>query len=125
MNRLAVVPSSLTAAEARRIAHAMSEDQLQENCRDLIAHLGLKAQHIHDSRRCWLPGWPDLVIFGEGRVLWRELKSETGSLSPEQRSVGSAITRAGGDWAVWRPRDWTSGVIRNQLERIAGTAEMF
>lgn len=103
-----------------RIAAHMSEDELQELIRQRCTSLSLAVQHIHDSRRCWLPGWPDLVVFGHGRTLYRELKSETGSLSPEQRAVGSIITRAGGNWAVWRPRDWISGVIPRQLEDIAG-----
>lgn len=107
----------MTAADLRRIAYAMSETELQENIRDLCKVLRLPVQHIHDSRRCWLPGWPDVVVFGS-RIIYRELKSETGSLSPEQRSVGSRIAKAGGDWSLWRPRDWTSGVIRRELEEI-------
>lgn len=122
MTRLTVVPPGLTDAARRKLAAAMSEDELQENIRELCADLGLPVQHIHDSRRCWLPGWPDLTIFGT-RVLYRELKAERGSLSPAQRQVGSYITRAGGDWAVYQPRDLMSGVIRGQLEAIAGTKE--
>jgi len=103
----------------RLIAAKMTEDQLQEHIRTLCAGLGLAAQHIHDPRRCWLPGWPDLTVFGN-RILFRELKTEHNSLSPDQRRVGSLITRAGGNWAVWRPRDWTGGVIQRQLQEIAG-----
>lgn len=125
MTRLTVVPPGLTDAARRKLAAAMSEDELQENIRELCDVLRLPVQHIHDSRRCWLPGWPDLVIFGGCHVLWRELKSETNRISAEQRSVGSVIGRAGGDWAVWRPCDWVNGIIRRQLEAIAGTREMF
>jgi hypothetical protein len=104
----------------------MTEDQLQEHVRVLCRDLGLLVQHVHDSRRSWLPGWPDLEIVGQTRIIWRELKSEAGSLRPEQRAVGARITKAGGSWATWRPRDLVSGVIARQLEEIAGVqAELF
>jgi hypothetical protein len=109
----------VTPAQRRLIAAKMPEDELQENIRAACAGLGLAVQHIHDPRRCWLPGWPDLVIFGN-RILYRELKTEHNSLSPDQRRVGSIITRAGGNWSTWRPRDWVGGVIQRQLEEISG-----
>jgi hypothetical protein len=109
----------------RHLAATMLEDELQEYVRSYCRDLGLPIQHVQDTRRSWLPGWPDLVILGS-RILWRELKTETNSLSPEQRAVGARITRAGGNWAVWRPRDLFSGVILRQLEEIAGVqAELF
>jgi hypothetical protein len=115
----------VTPAQRRLAAAKMAEAELQEQIRTMCAGLGLAVQHIHDPRRSWLPGWPDLVIIGN-RVLWRELKSETGSLSPDQRRVGSLITRAGGNWSTWRPRDLMSGVIARQLQEIAGVqAELF
>jgi hypothetical protein len=104
----------------RLVAARMTEDQLQEAVRTFCRDLGLLVQHVHDSRRSWLPGWPDLEIVGQTHIIWRELKSETGTLRPEQRAVGSRITKAGGNWAVWRPRDLVSGVILRQLEEIAG-----
>lgn len=103
----------------RLVAAKMTEDELQEHVRQLCRDLGLAVQHIHDARRCWLAGWPDLTVFGN-RILFRELKSEHGSLSAEQRKVGSLITRAGGSWCVWRPRDLLSGCISRQLGEIAG-----
>jgi hypothetical protein len=52
-------------------------------------------------------GFPDLVLAKPGRaVLFRELKSEKGRLSPEQVVWGDVLEHAGADWAVWRPSDW-------------------
>lgn len=100
------------------IAAKMTEAELEENVRALCKHLGLTVQHIHDARRCWVPGWPDLEILGT-RIIHRELKSQHGTLRPEQRRVGSLIVAAGGDWAPWRPADWVNGVIEAQLRGIA------
>ncbi len=110
------------------IAAAMSEDRgpdsLEAHLRRLLADLGLFGYHPYNSRRSE-PGWPDWVIIGN-RILYRELKSEHGVVSAAQRDVGARITRAGGDWAVWRPRDLLGGTIAKQLAEISAIqAAMF
>lgn len=97
----------------------MTEAELQYLVADLCAELGLHHYHSHDSRRDDLsvPGFPDSVIVGR-EILFRELKSRGGILRPEQRRWGSRLERAGVNWAVWRPVDWHSGIIRLQLEEI-------
>lgn len=104
-------------------AWSMSEDELQEHVRKMCKDLGLSAQHVHDSRRCWLPGWPDLFLFGPRGAIARELKSEQGRVTPEQRSTGAKLICAGISWTVWRPRDLFSGTIAEQLGRITGFKE--
>jgi hypothetical protein len=106
---------------ARLIAMAMPEDRgpdsLDAHLRKLLADLGLFGYHPHSSRHS-AAGWPDWVIVGN-RIIYRELKTEHGSLSAAQRDVGDRITRAGGDWGVWRPRDLVSGTIARQLADLA------
>jgi len=53
------------------------------------------------------PGWPDLVLVRrrDQRVLFRELKSDTGTVHPRQAAVLELLTAAGLDAAVWRPSD--------------------
>lgn len=51
-------------------------------------------------------GFPDLVILTRShRVLYRELKSDTGRLSRAQREWLERLERCGQDVGVWRPGD--------------------
>ena len=42
-----------------------------------------------------LPGFPDLAVAQDGRLYTLEVKSATGTASPEQRDVHAALLRAG------------------------------
>lgn len=59
-------------------------------------------------------GWPDWVILGRS-TLFRELKSQYGTLTADQRYVGRLLTAAGQDWRVWRPADLLDGTIAREL----------
>jgi len=100
-------------------ATAMSEAELMEAIRTAVKGLGLLAYHAHDGRRSWGPGFPDLVIVGRGGCIWRECKTEAGSLSPEQRQWGDTLKRAGQNWRVWRPADLLDGIIGRELASLA------
>jgi hypothetical protein len=102
-------------------ARTMSERDLQARVRAMCGQLGVLVEHVEDSRRgrTWLPGIPDLTIIGR-TVIYRELKTETGIVSPEQRTVGEALARAGADWGVWRPRHLLDGTIARTLAALRG-----
>ncbi len=93
----------------------MTEAQLQRAVIDLTRWLGLLAFHSTDARRDTSAGFPDLVISGVGGVLYRELKSDTGRLRPEQMTWLSTLHLGGADAAVWRPADMVSGRIKTEL----------
>ncbi|QDH85641.1 VRR-NUC domain-containing protein [Brevibacterium phage 4C] len=97
-------------------AKAMSERQLQDQIIELAKRMGLIVYHTHDSRRSE-PGFPDIVLVHpkQRRVMWRELKSETGTTTPEQKVWISTLSLVGEDVDVWRPRDWVSGRIEREL----------
>src|SRR5690606_5114711 len=101
------------------LAAAMSEAQLLATIRQVCRTLGLLCYHTYDSRRSE-PGFPDLVIvgLGPGAVLYRELKTERGRLRPEQRTWLDALSRAGQDADIWRPRDLHSGRIASELASL-------
>ena len=100
----------------------MTETELQRLIADLCGWLGVAHFHVLNAKGM-TRGWPDSVIVGQ-RILYRELKSEAGRLTPEQRQVGYRIKAAGGDWDVWRPRDWLSGRVERELRLLAGQPEL-
>lgn len=112
---LAAVPSS------GAVAVRMSEADLDRNVKQLAGWLKLYAYHTRDSRGS-ARGFPDWVICGPGGVLFRECKSLTGTLSPDQRAWCNALGPVA-DVSVWRPEDWHNGRIRRELEAIAHHAE--
>jgi hypothetical protein len=54
------------------------------------------------------PGWPDLFLARrrDQRVLFRELKTDKGPVSPRQVHVLELLTACGLDARIWRPADW-------------------
>lgn len=102
-----------------RIAYEMSEDDLSEEVRKLAKDLRLFAYHTPDSRRL-APGFPDWVFISPQGVLWRELKTQSGDLSRSQRQVRDMLIASGHNWAIWRPWDLRSGLIRRELEALRG-----
>jgi hypothetical protein len=108
----------MTASARATYAARMPEKELQQLVTDLCSLLGLPHFHVHNSRGM-TAGWPDSVIIGT-RIVYRELKSEYGQLTPEQRAVGDKLKAAGADWKVWRPRDWLSGDIETELRLLKG-----
>lgn len=104
---------TLTPAE-RRQARAMTEDDLMEAIRAGCQALHLDVFHVHDSRRSWGPGYPDLTIVGR-RLVFAECKSETGELSPFQSRWGRRLQAAGQAWYLWRPSDLISGDVTRVL----------
>ena|SRR5690242_18556003 len=105
------------------LAAKMPERDLQEAVRQLCAGLGL-FHYPHNSARSE-PGWPDSTIIGR-RVLFRELKSECGRVTPEQAAVGRRLKAAGENWRVWRPSDLLTGQIAKELTEVAAVqAELF
>lgn len=57
-------------------------------------------------------GFPDLVLVsGSGQVLYRELKTEIGTLSKDQIAWRDRLLLGGHDWELWRPSDIDTKVI--------------
>ncbi len=85
---------------------AIAEKAFQAQVIDLAHLSGWLCYHPHDSRRS-APGFPDLVLVRQPRLLFCELKSEEGRIRPEQRTWLEALTDCveAPETYLWRPRD--------------------
>lgn len=92
-----------------------SEVEWQAQVVQLAGMLGWRHNHTRRSigkGRKWttatsVVGWPDLELWHEQqqRVIYAELKTRTGRLTPEQKATLISLARAGCEVAVWRPAD--------------------
>jgi len=96
----------------------VTERQLLDAVRDACRWAGLLTFHAYDSRRSEA-GFPDVVVVGPRSLLFRELKSDGGRLTSEQRIWLDRLTEAGADASVWRPADWPGRVL-DELRAIGG-----
>lgn len=91
------------------------EKTFQQQVINLARQLGWKAYHPYDSRRS-VPGYPDLTLcHAEHGVIWAELKTEKGRVSPAQREWLDHLTAAGQTAVIWRPRQWADRTIHEAL----------
>lgn len=69
------------------------------------------------------PGFADLLVLSQGRVLFLEVKSRTGRLRPAQEAFRDEVTRQGFAWALVRSVDDVLAALREHGfgTRIAGT----
>ena len=81
----------------------MTEKEWQAQVVALARTLGWTIFHTYDSRRS-NPGLPDLILVRD-RVVFAELKRESGKLSAAQDEWLARLRRAGAEHYVWRPRD--------------------
>lgn len=87
------------------VAKAMTELEFQAHVVALAVQLGWWTYHTHDSRRSE-PGFPDLTMVRGTRLVFAELKRESGRVTPAQRRVHVLLEGAGHLVRVWRPSDW-------------------
>jgi hypothetical protein len=105
------------------------EAAFQQQVLDLARIYGWRAYHTHDSRRSE-PGFPDLVLIRAPELIFAELKTSSGRLSPAQHEwiamlslVEEGIAQRAGDPPesrlvevnIWRPSDFDA--IHGRLAR--------
>lgn len=108
------------------VRQKLTEQEFQALVVDLANALGWRhnfTRRTIGKGRKWttatsVVGWPDLVLFNPSRggVLFRELKTDVGKLSDEQRVVLEQLRAAGADARVWRPGDLEDGTIQRELD---------
>lgn len=82
-----------------------NEADFQSHVMAAAKELGLLAYHTHRSQRS-VAGFPDTVVVGHRGVLYRELKLDDTKLTPDQLYWIGALTEAGQNAAIWRPKHW-------------------
>ena len=97
----------------------MTEKEFQASVIEIAHTFGWKIAHFRtamNKRGAYMTpvaadgkGYPDLHLLHpeRGVQMYRELKTDVGRLTSEQREWGAWLTVCGSDWAVWRPKDMT------------------
>ena len=84
----------------------LTEKDFLNQVREVARLYGWMCYHTYDSRRSE-PGFPDLVLVREGRLIFAELKTDTGKLTPAQDQWYGALRDVYGIGVyIWQPRDW-------------------
>jgi hypothetical protein len=116
-------------AVAKRMPEDKGRNSLLVNVIDACHVHRLTVAHFRHARvgERWVTavqgdgvGYPDLTIVGPCGVVWRELKSWAGQLSPEQREWLDVLAAAGADVGVWTPLEWFDGTVCRELAAVAG-----
>jgi hypothetical protein len=104
----------------------MTEAEFQRSVIELAHRFGYKVAHFRPAQTKsghWVTpvqadgaGFPDLVLVRD-RVIFAELKSETGQISLHQAVWEDALRNAGAEYYCWKPSDWDE--IEANLRRRA------
>ena len=92
-----------------------SEKDWQSWVVDYALYNGWWVYHPYNSIRSE-PGWPDLTLIRGISLVFAELKTERGRLTPQQRNVMQMLEVAGQEVHLWRPSD--RDVVEDRLIRI-------
>lgn len=87
---------------AQKLDRLVTEEELMDYVVTLFKLYRWRWYHTYDSRRS-NPGFPDLVAVRDGRVIFAELKRETGKVTPPQQTWFDELTQSGNEVYCWRP----------------------
>lgn len=96
----------------------MTEDQLLTAVISLARLRGWRIYHVRNSRAGIVQGdigYPDLTLVRYDRLVFAELKRESGRLTEAQSAWVEALGLTGAETYVWRPGNWVSGAIEKVL----------
>jgi hypothetical protein len=103
--------------ELERLERSLSEAEFREQVHDLAALLGWQWMYVFPlkSSKGWRTptggplgsGWPDdtLVHRAKRRIVFAEVKSQTGAVRADQAAVLAFLREAGQEAYLWRPSD--------------------
>ena len=112
---------SITRRQWERYADGkpMLESDLQGLVINRAEELGWAVIHIPDSRKVAKSavGWPDLLLYRDGVIIFAELKAKGGRLTPQQQAWHKVLRDDGYEVNVWYEDDWDRGNIEYALQR--------
>jgi VRR-NUC domain len=109
---VALVVSPAAASPPASEAATVSERAFQGAVLEYGELVGWRCYHTHDSRRSHA-GYPDLTMVRGDRLVFAELKAETGRVRPAQAEWLAALERCGAvETYLWRPSSWP------EIERV-------
>lgn len=88
-----------------KINIGLSEKRFQDAVVQLAKLLHWRIYHTYNSRRS-TPGYPDLTLVRDGRLIFAELKSEKGKMSKAQKEWEHDLKETSAEFYEWRPSDW-------------------
>lgn len=95
-----------TRTAARRVMDALiPEKDFRQSIVDLARDEGWLVYFTWLSKHS-PRGWPDLVLIRPPRLVFAELKTESGQPTAEQQECLEALVGCGEDVRLWRPADW-------------------
>ena len=86
----------------------MTEKELEALVKDAAATFGWLRYHTYDSRKS-AAGFPDEVLVHPTKelLMFRELKTDIGRVTPDQMTWQNALVNCGPPSVeVWRPTHW-------------------
>ena len=85
----------------------ITEKDFLQQVKDLALLCGWRSYHTWGSFHS-PSGFPDLVLVRSDRLIFAELKSDKGKVSPDQTAWQEALAGTGNDVYLWRPSEWDS-----------------
>ena len=122
MKRRGTPEADLQRAVVTALRFALPKGAIIHHCANEVTEAGprgAKRQAILTGMGIH-PGFSDLMIPCEGRVLFLELKSVKGRLSPAQEAFRDAVTAQGVGWALVRSFDDALGALADHGHTTPG-----
>ncbi|NHQ76005.1 VRR-NUC domain-containing protein [Roseovarius gahaiensis] len=113
MKRRGTPEADLQRAVVTALRFALPKGTIIHHCANEVTEAGprgAKRQAILVGMGVY-PGFADLMVLCAGRVLFLELKSLKGRLSPAQEAFRDAVTAQGFGWALVRSLDDALGAL--------------
>ena len=113
MKRRGTPEADLQRAVVTALRFALPKGAIVHHCPNEVTEVGPRgAKHQAILVGMGLqPGFADLIVLCEGRVLFLELKSLKGRLSPAQAAFRDAVATQGFGWALVRSLDDALGAL--------------